>query len=327
MTVSTPAAAQAEAADASMPGRAGRGPHARRPPATRGHGRAAVVLLAPALLGFAVFWVWPAIRGFGYSVTDYNLLNQGEYIGGANFATVITDAQVWRSLGITVSFAVGSLVVTLILAMLLAALMQRLRTKTWVRAGLLLPWLVPNVAIALIWAWLLDANVGYLKGVLDAVGNATGLSFLTNVTFYNSDAALNIIILIGVWSGVGYTSLLLFAGMMQVPTEYYEAGAIDGASETRMFFRITLPLIRPVIALVVVVSLIGSFQVFDLVQVGYGSKPIAEVRVIYYYIYQQAFEFFKMGYASAIALLLAVILAGLTLIQLFLLRANRSDLA
>lgn len=105
------------------------------------------------------------------------------------------------------------------------------------------------------------------SGVLEAIGNATGLGFLTNVTFYNSDAALNIIILIGVWSGVGYTALLLFAGMMQVPAEYYEAGAIDGASETRMFFRITLPLIRPVIALVVVVSLIGSFQVFDLVQV------------------------------------------------------------
>ena len=94
-----------------------------------------------------------------------------------------------------------------------------------------------------------------------------------------------------------------------------------------MFFKITLPLIRPVIALVVIVSLIGSFQVFDLVQVGYGNKPIPEVRVIYYYIYQQAFNFMKMGYASAIALVLAVILAVLTLIQLRLLRANRSDLS
>lgn len=299
----------------------------RTPPAARGHGRAAVVLLTPALIGFLVFWIYPAIRGFGYSVTNYNLLNKGEFVGAENFETLISDTDMWRSLWITVVFAVGSIVITLVLAMLLAALMQRLRTKTWVRAGLLLPWLVPNVAIALIWAWLLDANVGYLKGVLDRVGKALNLDFLVNFTFYNSDVALNIVILIGVWSGVGYTALLLFAGMMQVPTEYYEAGAIDGASETTMFFRITLPLIRPVIALVVVVSLIGSFQVFDLVQVGYGGKPIPEVRVIYYYIYQQAFDFLKMGYASAIALGLAVILAVLTLIQLRLLRANRSDLA
>lgn len=299
----------------------------RVPPAARGHTVAAVVLLAPALIGFLVFWIHPAIRGFGYSVTDYNLLNQGRYVGGENFRAVLNDAEVWRSLRITVVFALGSIVITLVLAMLLAALMQRLRTRTWVRAGLLLPWLVPNVAIALIWAWLLDANVGYLKGILDRIGVALNLDFLVNFTFYNSDAALSIVILIGVWSGVGYTALLLFAGMMQVPAEYYEAGAIDGASETTMFFRITLPLIRPVIALVVVVSLIGSFQVFDLVQVGYGNKPIPEVRVIYYYIYQQAFDFLKMGYASAIALLLAVILAVLTLVQLRLLRANRSDLA
>lgn len=299
----------------------------RTAPANRGHGTAAVILLIPALAGFLIFWIYPAIKGFGYSVTDYNLLNQGKYVGAANFQAVISDGQVWQSLKITAVFALGSIVVSLTLAMILAALMQRLRTKTWVRAGLLLPWLVPNVALALIWAWLLDANVGYLKGVLDRVGRALNLDFLVNFTFYNTEAALNIVILIGVWSGVGYTALLLFAGMMQVPTEYYEAGAIDGASETTMFFRITLPLIRPVIALVVVVSLIGSFQVFDLVQVGYGGKPIPEVRVIYFYIYQQAFDFLKMGYASAIALLLAIILAVLTLVQLRLLRANRSDLA
>ncbi|MDO5084508.1 sugar ABC transporter permease [Arachnia propionica] len=303
--------------------------HTRRrvPPSARGHTVAAIVLLTPALLGFLVFWISPAIRGFGYSVTDYNLLNQGRYVGAENFRNVIGDEQVWESMRITVVFAAGSVIITLGLAMLLAALMQRLRARTWVRAGLLLPWLVPNVAIALIWAWLLDANVGYLKGVLDRIGTALQLDLLINFTFFNSDAALNIIILIGVWSGVGYTALLLFAGMMQVPVEYYEAGAIDGATETTMFFRITLPLIRPVIALVVVVSLIGSFQVFDLVQVGYGNKPIPEVRVIYYHIYQQAFDFLKMGHASAIALLLAIVLAVLTLLQLRLLRANRSDLA
>lgn len=299
----------------------------RGAPAVRGHGTAALILLAPAVLGFLVFWIYPAIRGFGYSVTDYNLLNQGEYVGAANFVAVWNDAQVWDSLRITAIFAVASLVISLGVALLLAALMQRMRAKTWLRAGLLLPWLVPNVAIALIWAWLLDANVGFLKNLLDGIGRATGLDFLVNFTFYNSDAALWIVVLIGAWSGIGYTALLLYAGMLQVPGEYYEAGAIDGASETSMFFRITLPLIRPVLALVVVVSLIGSFQVFDLVQVGYGNNPIPQVRVIYFYIYQQAFNFLNMGYASAIALILVVILGALTLIQLSLLRANRSDLS
>lgn len=311
------------AAGELRPGSSGR----RGAPSHRGHGWAALLLLAPAVIGFLVFWIYPAIRGFGYSVTDYNLLNTGEYLGADNFVEAWNDEQVWESLRITAVFAIASLVISLAIALLLAALMQRLRAATWMRAGLLLPWLVPNVAIALIWAWLLDANVGFLKNILDRIGTATGLDFLVGFTFYNSSVALWIVVLIGAWAGIGYTALLLYAGMLQVPNEYYEAAAIDGASETHMFFRITLPLIRPIIALVVVVSLIGSFQVFDLVQVGYGNNPIPEVRVIYFYIYQQAFTFLRMGYASAIALGLVVILGALTLIQLRLLRADRSDLS
>ncbi|MFI9489594.1 carbohydrate ABC transporter permease [Promicromonospora sp. NPDC052451] len=281
---------------------------------------AAAVLLLPALAGFAVFYVYPTLRGAWYSMTDFNLLNEPGFVGADNFRTLAADEQVWTSLRITAVFAVGNLAIMLVLALALAALMQRLRLRTWVRSLLLLPWLVPNVAIALIWGWLLDANVGFLKNLLDAVG-------IEGVTFYNPDAALWIVVVISVWSGLGYTALLLYAGMLQVPAELYEAGALDGAGETRMFFRLTLPLIRPVLALVLVVSLIGSFQVFDLVQVGYGNNPIPEVRVIYYYIYQQAFSFYKMGYASAIALLLVVILGALTYVQMRLMRADRSDLS
>jgi multiple sugar transport system permease protein len=281
---------------------------------------AALVLLIPALAGFAVFYVLPTIRGVYYSMTDFNLLSAPNFVGADNFTAMLQDPQVWASLRITAVFAVLNIVIVMVSALVLAAFMQRMQLRTWIRSLLLLPWLVPNVAIALIWAWLFDANVGFFTNLLNSIG-------ITSFTFYNGDAALWIIILISVWSGLGYTALLLYAGMLQVPTELYEAGALDGANEVRMFFRITLPLIRPVLALVLVVSLIGSFQVFDLVQVGYGNNPIPEVRVIYYYIYQQAFSFYQMGYASAIAILLVVILGALTFVQMRLMRANRSDLA
>ncbi|MBG6237728.1 multiple sugar transport system permease protein [Mycetocola sp. CAN_C7] len=281
---------------------------------------AALVLLLPALLGFVVFYLYPTVRGVWYSMTDFNLLNDPTFLGMANFEELAADPQVWDSLRITAVFAVVNIAIVMVLALGLAAFMQRLNLRNWVRSLLLLPWLVPNVAIALIWGWLLDANVGYLSQLLKSVG-------ISGVSFYNGDAALGIIIVISVWSGLGYTALLLYAGMLQVPNELYEAAALDGASETRMFFRVTLPLIRPVLALVLVVSLIGSFQVFDLVQVGYGNNPIPEVRVIYYYIYQQAFSFYNMGYASAIAILLVVILGALTVVQMRLMRANRSDLS
>lgn len=296
-----------------------RRPHTRGIPGGSQTG-AAALLLAPALLGFALFYIYPTVRGLGYALSDFNLMNDPSFVGLQNFRTVFTDAQVWDSMRITVIFAVANIAIQMGIGLLLAAFMQRMRARTWVRSLLLLPWLVPNVAIALIWGWLLDANVGYLHNLLTRIG-------LDNVSFYNADAALPIVVVISAWAGAGYTALLLYAGMLQVPDDLYEAAAIDGASETRMFFQITLPLIRPVMALVLVVSLIGSFQVFDLVQVGYGGNPIPEVRVIYYYIYQQAFAFFDMGYASAIALMLAVVLAALTFVQMRLMRADRSDLA
>ncbi|WP_431837112.1 carbohydrate ABC transporter permease [Cellulomonas sp. Y8] len=303
----------------SSPAEAEGEPRARRPIHHR-EKWAALVLLVPAMVGFVVFWILPSGRSIWYSLTDFDLLNDPRFIGLDNYRELLTDEVARNSLVVTVQFVVASVVLGTVLALLTAALMQRLRLKTWVRSILLLPWLVPNVAIALIWAWLLDGQLGYLNHLLHAVG-------LPGVSFYNASQAMPIIIAIGIWSGLGYTALLLYAGMTQVPNEMYEAGAIDGATEKRMFFQITLPLIRPVIALVVVMSAIGSFQVFDLVLIGYGGNPIPAVRTIFFYIYQQSFAFFRMGYGSAIALVLAVILGALTAIQMRAMRANRSDLS
>ena len=303
----------------SSPAEAEGEPQARRPIHHR-EKWAALVLLVPAMVGFLVFWILPSGRSIWYSLTDFDLLNEPEFIGLDNYRELLSDEVARNSLVVTIQFVVASVVLGTILALLTAALMQRLRLKTWVRSILLLPWLVPNVAIALIWAWLLDGQLGYLNHLLGAVG-------LPGVSFYNASQAMPIIIAIGIWSGRCYTALLFYAGMTQVPNEMYEAGAIDGATETRMFFRITLPLIRPVIALVVVMSAIGSFQVFDLVLIGYGGNPIPAVRTIFFYIYQQSFAFFRMGYGSAIALVLAVILGALTAIQMRAMRANRSDLS
>ncbi|MCL2594592.1 MAG: sugar ABC transporter permease [Promicromonosporaceae bacterium] len=253
-------------------------------------------------------------------MTDFNLLSDPNFIGFDNFREMFGDSGMWNSLRVTIYFVLGNVIIGTSLALISAALMQRLRLKSWVRSAMLLPWLVPNVAIALVWAWLLDANLGFVNQLFRNLGIPT-------LSFFNETQAMPMIIGIAVWAGLGYTSLLLFAGMTQVPVEQYEAGAIDGASETRMFFKITLPLIRPVLALVLVLSAIGSFQVFDIVLIGYDASPIPAVRVIFFFIYQNAFSFFRMGYASAVAIFLAIILGALTMIQMRLMRANRSDLS
>ncbi|MFF5076442.1 carbohydrate ABC transporter permease [Actinoplanes sp. NPDC000266] len=282
--------------------------------------RAAWLFLLPVLVGFALFYLYPTVRGVWYSLTDYSLLGRPSFVGAGNYTQLASDRAFWDSLKVTAYYVVLNIGSQTVLALLLAALMHRLTRSTVLRATLLLPWLVPNVTVGLLWMWLLDANLGFVNHLLTAVG-LDSQGFLASPT-----QALPSISLINTWAYTGYTALLLYAGMLQIPQHLYESAALDGAGELRMFRRITLPLLRPVLALVLVVSLIGSFQIFDTVAVTTDGDPAGATRVIYLFIYQQAFKYFHMGYASAAAMVLVVILGLLTAVQLRLLRASRSDL-
>jgi multiple sugar transport system permease protein len=277
--------------------------------------------IAPVLVGFAVFYAYPTVRGIWYSVTDYSLLADPKYVGGDNYRKLISDGQFWNALKVTAYYVLVNIVSQTVLALGLATLMHRLTRSYVLRAALLVPWLVPNVTVGLTWAWLLDPDLGFVNHLLGTVGIDTTLSF-------NAPAwAMPLVALVNSWAYTGYTALLFYAGMLQIPGQLYESAAIDGAGEVRTFRMVTLPLLRPVLALVLVVSLIGSFQIFDTVAVVYGGKaPIPETRVIYYYIYQQAFTYFHMGYAAAVAMVLVLVLGVLTALQMHILRASRSDL-
>ncbi|KAB8185214.1 ABC transporter permease subunit [Nonomuraea phyllanthi] len=294
----------------------------RRRARPRDDRRAAWLFLIPVLAGFAIFYGYPAVRGFWYSLTDYNLLSPPAYVGADNYAKLAQDPQFWHALLVTVYYVVINIVSQMLFALLLAALMHRLTRSVALRAMLLLPWLVPNVTVALLWIWLLDADLGFVNHLLKALDLGT-------VGFFASpDWAMPTIGMVNTWAYTGYTALLLYAGMLQIPPHLYESAAIDGAGEVRMFRSITLPMLRPVLALVLVVSLIGSFQIFDTVAVAAAGRGAGSaIRVIYYFIYQQAFQYFHMGYASAAALVLALVLGVLTVVQMLLLRASRSDLA
>ncbi|MFI7388069.1 carbohydrate ABC transporter permease [Streptomyces sp. NPDC049813] len=300
------------------PGRTARSGRPRRARDDRG---AAWLFLAPALIGFALFYAYPTIRGIYYSLTDYNLLTPPNFTGADNYSQLIGDDQFWNALKVTGYYVVLNIGSQTVLGLLLATLMHRLTRSVALRAMLLVPWLVPNVTVGLLWMWLLDANLGFVNHLLDALG------FGTTGFFTSPDLAMPTVAAVNTWAYAGYTALLLYAGMLQVPQHLYESASLDGAGEWRMFTRITLPLLRPVLALVLVVSLIGSFQIFDTIAVTTKGGPVSATRVIYYYIYEQAFTNFHMGYASAVAVVLAVVLGVLTAVQMRLLRASRSDLA
>ena len=290
----------------------------RRP---RSDFRVAMFFIAPASLGFIVFFLIPTFRGIWFSLTDQNLIGGGEFIGLDNFHRVFLDPLFWNAMGVTIYYVVINIGVQTVLAVAIAVLMHRLTKSVTIRGIVLLPYLVAGVVVALVWFYMLDYSTGIVNVALDAFG-------IDRVAFFGNEAtAIPTIALINVWRFVGYTALLVFAGLQTIPEQLYEAGALDGASEARMFRTITLPLLRPVLALVLVITVVGSFQIFDTVAVTTEGGPINSTRVIYYYIYQQAFERFDLGYASALAVVLMAILALIARAQLKLMRSNESDLA
>ena len=176
-----------------------------------------------------------------------------------------------------------------------------------------------NVVAAMLWLWLLDNTLGISNQIIEAVVG-------DRVDFFSSSLAIPTIAVINVWRHVGYTALLIFAGLQAIPGDVYEAGKMDGASEWTMFWRITMPLLRPILALVLIMTMIGSFQVFDTVSVTTGGGPVNATRVLQFYLYDMAFGRFQFGYASAMAVGLLLILAAITALQYRMTRAGETDL-
>ncbi|MCG8349576.1 MAG: sugar ABC transporter permease [Chloroflexales bacterium] len=279
------------------------------------------LFILPSLIGFTVFYAVPAVRGLLISFTDWDLLSEARFVGLDNYQRLVQDPQFWQSLRVTVYYVLLNIPLQTILAVVLAVLMDRLTQSLFVRGVLVLPWLIPNVVVALLWLWLLDPSLGLINQILGFFG-IPRQPFLGSV-----EQSMPAIAGINIWRHVGYTALLIFAGLQTVPKDVYEAAAIDGATERRIFWSITIPLLRPVLVFVLVTTVIGSFQIFDTIAITTQGGPVNATRVIYWYIYEQAFSRFNMGYAATIAVALFVILITVTIMQLRYLRAGESDLA
>lgn len=280
----------------------------------------AFAFIAPSLLGFGVFYFWPTLRGLYYSLTDFDFFSTPAFVGLGNYARLAADQTFWNAMVVTLQYVAINIGVQTVLALGIAVLMHRLTQSTFVRSVVVMPYLVANVVVALVFFWMLDAQIGIVNQALAGIG-------LDPVAFFGDEAwAIPTIALVNVWRHMGYTALLIFAGLQMIPGHLYEAARTDGASEWRMFWSITLPLLRPVLAVVLVITMIGSFQVFDTVAVTTAGGPADASRVLQYYIFDLAFQRLDYGYASAVSVVLLLILMVVALVQLRLTRANESDL-
>lgn len=283
--------------------------------------KVALMFILPATIGLIAFYIVPTARGFYLSFTEYSILGSPTWVGTENYQALIKDPLFHNAIWVTLQYVLINIILQTAVALGLALLMNSIAKSTFIRGTLLMPYLMANVIAALLWFWLLDYQIGIVNYFIESIG-------LPRVAFFGSETwAIPTQALINTWRHMGYTALLIFAGLQGIPATVYEAAAIDGARPFQTFTRVTVPLLRPVLALVLVLTVTGSFQVFDTVAVTTQGGPVNASRVMQYYIYQKAFNEQEFGYGSALAMVLFIILGIVAFLQMKFLRGNESDLA
>ncbi len=266
------------------------------------------IFILPALLGLLFFYIGPMIASLYYSFTDYNLLSPAEWVGLENYRDLLGDELFWKSLRVTAIYSGVSVPLVLLLALGMALLLnQRLRGMVFFRTVYYLPTVMSGVAIATLWKWIFNADYGVLNLLLEKIG-IRGPMWLTDERW-----AIWALIMTSLWTAGG-SMLIFLAGLQSIPNDLYEAASIDGAGRWSKFRNITLPLISHVTFFNLVLGIIGALQVFTEAYVLTRGGPNNSTLLLSVYLYRNAFEYLKMGYASAIAWAMFAIVMVLTLL-------------
>ncbi len=270
----------------------------------------AYVLITPNLLLFGAFSFFPLLYAFYISFHDWGLIGDAEYVGFSNYQRLLTDTQFWHALVNTLVYAVLSVPSMMAVGLLLAiALNRHLPGRVFLRSIYFLPVVVSAVATGIIAAWIFNEYYGVINAMIVHLGGDR-IPWLSSTQW-----ALPSLVLATLWVRVGFCMVIYLAALQSIPTLYYEAATMDGASPWRQFWKITLPLLRPATFLLLVLSVIHSFQVFDLIYVMTGGGPGFSTTMLVQYIYQSAFMTSEMGYASAVGIVLYAFVLGFTIIQ------------
>jgi multiple sugar transport system permease protein len=267
----------------------------------------------PWVLGLVVFWGGPILASFYYSFTNYEVIGTPRWLGLDNYIRAFTDDDLfWPSIWLTLKFSLLYAPAAIIGALLLAIMLnQKLKGTNIYRTVFFMPHLIPAVALAVVWIFLLQPRLGPVNMILRDLGVENPPAWLAS-----RDTALYSLTMISVWAAVGGNTMLIFlAGLQGVPQELYEAADMDGASAPRKFWHVTLPLLSPTIFFNVVLIIIAALKVFNTAWVATKGGPSYATWFIAVHIYTEAFQYFRLGYGSALAWVLAVILIVFTWIQ------------
>lgn len=267
---------------------------------------AGILFILPAIVGTFIFIVIPTIASFALSFADWDLLNDIKYVGLQNYYEIFTDKVFVKILINTFVYSLSVTACGVIIPLILACILNsKIWFKDFYKTAYFIPFVTPMIVSAIVWEWIFDPNIGCLNQFLHLHIN----------WLYDTNFAMPALIIVSVWKLIGYNMIIFLAGLTGINSELLEASKIDGANAIQTFTKITIPLLSPTIFFVVIITAISSFQVFDLIYLMTQGGPLDSTNVIVYAIYKNAFEYFRIGKASALAYVLFVIIFILTSLQ------------
>ncbi len=277
--------------------------------------------LAPFLIAFVLFLAWPIVHGIILSFTDQSLTGAGgSFVGFSNYAEALTDPKMWQSMGNTVWFTLLSTVPLVVIALLMAALVDRGLPGQWLwRLSFFMPYLLASTVISQIWVWIFNPQIGAANNILEFFG-LEPLAWLQN-----PETNMLSIVIATVWWTVGFNFLLYLAAMQNIPPQQYEAASLDGAGPWRQFWSITLPQLGPATVLILILQILASLKLFDQAYQMLGGVASDTTRSIVQYIYEAGFVSYRFGYSAAISYVFFALIVIIGVAQALIMRRRKES--
>lgn len=270
-----------------------------------------LLFVFPALIPLVIFWIYPIIKSLVISFTDWDYMSpEYNFVFLDNFKALFADSRFYQALGNTVVFTLGTLIPTIAGGLILALLLQKhFHGSGLVKFILFSPWITPTVAVSIVWTWIFEPDTGIANAILNFF-HLPGLSWIQS-----SDTAMLSVIIVTVWKSLGYAMIFYLSALEKVPKELYEASGLDGANGWQTLRYITIPCISPTTFFLTIITMINSLQAYDQIQILTQGGPSGSTRTLLYMYYQLGFQEFDMGQATAVAMVLILITALLSVFQ------------
>jgi sn-glycerol 3-phosphate transport system permease protein len=272
-------------------------------------------MIAPSIAVFGLFFIYPILYMIYLSFHDWNFVSPvKDFVGIGNFKALFAEREFIEVMQNTFTYTALTVSLTMAVSLLLALWLNRQGALYgFVQGAIFSPHIISLVSVSMLWMWLMDTDYGLLNWFL-------GLFGISNVPWLTDPGtSLLSLVIVAVWKGIGFNTLIFIAGLQSIPRDIYEAAELDEANKTRTFFKLTLPMLSPTLFFLTIISLIASFQVFETIAIMTQGGPINSTNTFVFYIYEYGFRFFKIGYASAAGVLLLILVSLLTVVYFRLL--------